>query len=198
MKTILFTIYLTLLSFLGFSQITTFQIDAEVDQNISCYGNHDGFIVARLHGVYPGLNVQFYLLNENDSILTNNAYGAFFNLPKGLYKVIAKNQFFQSNKVDSLIIKEPEKLNIEWTIVKHPYEYNDSDGILAIDITGGTANLQPYLVWWLDGFTGDTLNNLLINNFATVMFDLRYQTYQVVVEDDNGCTAVSEFYFDKP
>lgn len=184
----------------------TVNLTAYVDQTVSCYGNNDGTIQATAYpntlllyttGLYYGNTYTYTLTN----VLTMQTYtslytGLFRLLSPGTYNVQAVDaQGNISNVVSGLMITEPDPIQVEWFVEQYPSNVLASDGILTANITGGTTNAQPYLTWWTEGWTGDTINDVLTNNFALTMTGLSQQVYQVSIEDDHGCFYISEFWF---
>ena len=154
------------------------QLQAVVDQQISCYGNNDGYIHAY---VWYGSNVQFEL--KGRGYTATNTDGHFRGLKTGTYTVTATDAA-GTTQTKVLKIDRAYKLKGKFVTIERPTKGN-SDGVLQIDISGGTANLQPYLVqWWKDGVH---LNNHPDQNWQTVMDNLSAGKYDVIIEDDNGC-----------
>lgn len=189
-------LFILLMSFIGLStSAQNIVLKAVVDQPISCHGNADGYIQADV--TYP-LNGDFVytLTDDAGKVHISNMTGFFKPLNAGIYSVSARDmQFHTSNTVSDLEIIEPDEIKVEWTVEKYPT--TGSNGELSINITGGTPVLQSYLTWWINGWTGEVLNDLNTNNFATNLDNLDYGVYQVQIEDDHGCYSISEFYFDK-
>ncbi len=209
MKKIILTLFIFVTSFLVINaQVTpnVVNLTAYVDQTVSCYGNNDGRIEATAYPTLPvvgGSNVYYgntytYTLTN---ILTLETYtsvqmGVFTHLPPGLYSVQAADSMNNvSNVVSGLMVTQPAPLAVEWIVEQYPSTYTSYDGILTANITGGTADIQPYLTWWTEGWTGDTINNVYTNNFAVTLDSLNQQVYQISIEDDNGCFLISEFWF---
>lgn len=195
MKKVLITLFILMMGITSFAQHTPATVYAYVDQIISCNGNHDGYIQAALPFNHPEYDhLKFQLTDSATNTVIINGHGGFFGLDKGIYTLTTFADGYTFNTVTGLEVLEPEPLAVEWFVMKRPAASTDSTGILGISVTGGTQELQPYLVTWINGWTAERLNDEL-NNFATSLEDLPYGTYQVEIEDDHGCYFISEFYF---
>jgi len=86
---------------------------------------------------------------------------------------------------DTLYFVNPDLLDMVFR-VDSLVSCHGNDGMLSVDISGGTNVLQGYLTWWQNA-NGDTLNDIWTNNFALYMDGLSAGTYSVSVEDDHGC-----------
>lgn len=188
MKKLLITLSLIMICLFSQAQ---FYFNGYIDQPISCTGNNDASIQLitwnydSLHNKIPVPNIQY--INYGWSFPFEheiNTTGFFSHLRPGKYRSCAFLEESNMRCYEFFIIDEAVPLDIKFNI-ETPLTCN-TNGSLSIDITGGTANLQPYLTWWTNA-AGDTLNNVLLNNFASYMSELGEGTYNVAIEDDNGC-----------
>ncbi len=164
-------------------------LTAYVDQHISCNGNNDGYIQAN----YSEPNATYTLKGYKFS--QTNTSGTFQGLKQGNYTVKVNNASI------SLTVTQPKALAIKFKVVKPtrtpptnvPVPFgttpiDNEDGSIDVTITGGTANLQPYLTFWhKDG--------VLLNpeeNYKTFMEGVSAGTYTLTVEDDQGCFLTKE------
>jgi len=148
-----------------------------LDQPISCFGNNDGSIQA----IASGLGGPYtYILDGSAAV---NTTGFFNNLGPGTHTVCALSGL--SIACDTITLIEPAPLAASFTIDSF-VSCHGNDGQLSINITGGTNILQGYLTWWVNA-AGDTLNDILTDNFALFVDSLPVGTYTVYVEDDHGC-----------
>ena len=188
-KTILILSLMLVALFSNSQNLANFDMIALVDQQISCRGNNDGFITVEC---YPAsVSYDYYLKLGKDTI--HNTNGQFHNLRNGTYKVWVVNPMGVT-KTATLKMDFVRKLTIDFMPQFYPKKtpLNDSSGVLSINITGGTALLQPYLATWTDK-NGTILNDLLTNNYATTIENLPAGKYTVVVEDDRGCFATKSY-----
>lgn len=186
MKKLLITLSLIMICLFSQAQ---FQLNGYIDQPISCYGNNDASIQITAYPVNTNVftsspinGVLYKNTNVNTQTFSTNTSGFFNKLTPGTYLACAHLNGDSLCYVFNIVEAIP--LDIKFTI-ETPLTCN-SDGALSVNITGGTNLLQGYLTWWTNT-NGDTLNNVLLNNFATYLEDLPASTYNVAIEDDNGC-----------
>jgi hypothetical protein len=178
---------LILLMFSSNLHAQTFTTTAYIDQEISCHGNKDGYISIVAYHSTSSTSEFTYSLSNNDSTIYNN-HGMFLNLPKGVYTVCAilntesQCHVFTLVEPDSIIIKP----NTEDLVT-----CGMNDGAISLEITGGTTDLQPYVVTW-KGSNGNIINNST-DYFSTYQDNLSYDTYTIKVEDDRGCFAEKSY-----
>lgn len=166
------TLVLTITSS-GLQSLMAFQ-----DQSVSCHGFNDGSCQSL---AFPSGNYIYQL----DGGLQSNTDGFFNGLTPGIHTVCASDGL--NTFCDTVNIVEPDSLAIHFTI-DSMVSCHGNDGALSVQITGGTNALQGYLTWWINS-NGDTLNNVLNNNFALTLSGLSSGLYHVVTEDDHGCFA---------
>ncbi len=155
-------------------------VDPAIDQPISCYGNHDGSIQAI---AYPLSNAFTYIRSGAAQTPDTNTTGFFNHLQPGTHFVHASSGGCASDS--SVSVPEPAPLDITF-VTDSLVTCHDSDGVLSISITGGTALLGGYLTWWTNN-AGDTINDIVNNNYALTLDSLPRGFYNVAIEDDNGC-----------
>ena len=178
-------ILLILLAFTAIqSNSQDFELTAFLDQTVSCKGNRDGSIQAACtpEGAYKYVIAKGKFTDSNPS-------GFFRGLEPGTYKVSATldGKTFKSTRVT---VTEPKALKMKFVIEKYPTTKDDF-GVAAVEISGGTAELQPYLVTWYNS-AGETINpdDQL---YMTMSTDLKSDTYTIKVEDDHGCFLTKSF-----
>ena len=154
-----------------------FQSYAVIDQTISCFGFADGSV---RDSVVGGTGPYVYILDGGAVV---NSTGFFTNIGPGSHTICALSGI--SISCDTFIMTEPAQLMQTFTI-DSLVSCQGNDGMLSINITGGTNILQGYLTWWTNA-NGDTLNNILDDNFALSVDSLGVGTYTVYIEDDHGC-----------
>lgn len=148
------------------------------DQPVSCHGNNDASIQATAN---PSINVVYSLTGPSGP--ASNMTGFFDNLAPGTYTVSSSDGSCSTQATITLL--EPDSLDISF-ITDSTVSCYGNDGALSVNITGGTNVLQGYLTWWTNA-AGDTLNDVLTNNFALSLSGLTAGNYNVAVEDDHGC-----------
>ena len=173
MRSILLLLAITLSSITSNSQ--DFEFKAILDQEVSCKGNSDGSIlsICKPEGEYKCTIVRSVFSQTNNS-------GIFNKLVPGVYTVTATNG--KMTKKAKVKVTEPKALNIKFEVVNPTLR---STGSISLNITGGTCDLQPYLVTWINE-QGVTMNDHN-SNFLTYMEGLKPGKYTFVIEDDHGC-----------
>ena len=160
-----------------------FVLNVMMDQEVSCKGNNDGSIQASCvpEGEYK------YIISRG-TFKDSNPSGEFRNLAPGVYKVSATKdgKAFKSGKVT---ITEPKSLAVKFRVTKYPTK--DSNGSISLEVSGGTTDLQPYLISWTNS-SGDYLNSD-DNPYAPYMDNLKADTYTVKIEDDHGCFLTKSY-----
>lgn len=177
---------ITLVALLSFTSLSaqTFTATAYVDQQISCHGRADGYINIIAYPAVTIMNPQFsYSVSSIDTTITND-HGMFFNLPAGEY--VACVVLDSESICNALVIIEPDPIIINPN-TENPVTCGMSDGAISLEITGGTADLQPYVTTW-KGSAGNAINNPT-EYFSIHQDNLSYDTYKITVEDDRGCFA---------
>lgn len=154
-------------------------VSAYQDQSVSCYGSNDGSCQTT---VFPSGNYTFQIDGGNQ-----NVTGFFSGLTPGIHTVCVSDG--QNTLCDTVMIYEPDSLQIQF-VIDSLVSCHGNDGALSAIISGGTTVLQSYLTWWTNT-NGDTLNNVLTNNFATSLNNLTADNYQLAIEDDHGCFYTS-------
>jgi hypothetical protein len=145
--------------------------------DVSCNGGADGSALIQTSGGYPfGSEIQLMLL-PSDSIYTDSV---FTGLVAGAYEVVAIDE---SGCVDTLAIEvvEPEALQVLLTEVVGS-EIGQFEGSIAVEISGGTGE---YTFEWSQLEDGEFTSN------DQNLIGLDPGTYQLLVQDSNGCAANS-------
>lgn len=156
----------------------SFEYKPYVDQHISCYGNNDGYIqsVAQPDGLYKHTISRLSFKDSNSS-------GTFIKLKPGVYKVCATDG--KTTKCSKLTVTQPKKLSAKFVVDVYPTK--TTLGQLSLNVSGGTAVIQPYLITWYNS-KGVILNPWPeYSNFATSINNIPADTYTIKIEDDNGC-----------
>ncbi|MCB0379780.1 MAG: PKD domain-containing protein [Flavobacteriales bacterium] len=145
--------------------------------NVSCNGLSDGAATVMVAG---GIAPFTYLWNDAATQTTATAS----SLVAGTYIV----QVADSNNclaLDTVTITEPQVLVVGLDSLKHVNCFGGSDGYIDVNVTGGTFPYPTY-TWTPNVSTGPTANGLTQGN------------YDVVVTDNNGCTATNSFVINEP
>ena len=144
-------------------------------QNISCNGELNGSVQL---GGQGGTGILTYSLGTE-----TNTTGFFENLPAGNYTVILEDDNNCTSQVD-VAITEPDVLEIEMLFITEVNCYEGTDGQVNLSSTGGTGDVQ----YTLGG----------ISNTIGIFENLESGTYDVLIEDENGCTESTMITLDEP
>jgi len=151
--------------------------------NVLCFGGSDGAINLEVSGGQSGP----YTVSWSNGMTGLDISG----LPIGQYTAIVQDitgcQFVQE-----FIITEPEELLITGATVDNVRCFEEGNGMIALDMTGGTpdAGGNYQFTWSAVGFTRTTNQP-----FAG---SLEAGVYTVMVTDVNGCTATSSYTIEEP
>lgn len=169
-----------------------FHLTGVIDQPISCHGNNDASIQLTawnyniLHHQVDVPGVIFFNTTLQAPFTTQcNKTGFFDHLNPGNYYSCAVLN--QDTLCYNFTIMDAEQLDIQFSTLRNPI-CSDSTGQLSISITGGTNTLQGFLTTWTNVNNPNVpLNDLNNDNFALSLDNLTAGTYNVAIEDDNGC-----------
>jgi large repetitive protein len=165
---------------------TDIVIDEIIITNVECYGDSDGQIEVI---VSNAVGTPYFTITAGDSDWQTS--NIFTNLPANNYTVRVKDD---NNCVisSSVTVSQPDQLEIT-IIPTPPTTAIDSDGTIAISVTGGTPNYWYELFIWDENANDWVLLSVENNTSLTThtFIDLGIGIYQVVVTDANGC-SVSE------
>lgn len=148
---------------------TPINIQLEVIDSLLCFNYANAAISANaLRGEPP--------FDFNWSIGLNSINGSgrdtIENLSKGSFNVTVTDSEGCVGVSDSIQITSPDDIEFDVTNIQNNICLEDNEGLIQIEVTGGT---QPYQVLWNNGMTGVSINNL-DNGF-----------YQATVTDRNNC-----------
>ena len=153
-------------------QSDSISIESTIIDSISCYNAQDGSIELT---VINGGTPPFYY--SNDGGLTFQNSNMFFNIDSGTY-YFTVSDINGCSATTSVTITEPTNL-INNISISDVTCYNDCDGTVISDISGGTP---PYNIDW-----GSANPNALCAGL-----------YNVVVNDANGCLTVNNITVNQP
>ncbi|WP_082132695.1 T9SS type B sorting domain-containing protein [Bizionia psychrotolerans] len=153
---------------------------------INCAGDATGVIVATAQG---GLGNYIYTLLDtlgNPIPATQNSPGVFTELYAGIYVVqVASGDCLTTNA--PITITEPTEQLIAPYTVTDVTCFGANDGIIVINASGGTGNIQYAISPQLNQF------------FNTNVFeDLAPGNYEVIVQDELGCYLTLNITVDEP
>ncbi|MFL2574427.1 MAG: T9SS type A sorting domain-containing protein [Flavobacteriales bacterium] len=137
--------------------------------NITCFGLNDGIVSLT---VYNGGMAPYQY--SNDGGLTYQSSNTFYNLSTGNYTFTVTDFNGCTNEI-STIINEPLELGVD-VIITNLLCFNDCDATATAIVNNGN---QPYSYLWSD--PGQQQNQTAVG--------LCSGTYNVIVNDVNGCVA---------
>jgi hypothetical protein len=144
-------------------------------QNISCSGGLNGNVQL---GGQGGTGILTYSLGTE-----TNTTGFFKNLPAGNYTIFLEDDNNCTSQVD-VAITEPDVLEIAMLFITEVNCYEGADGQVNLSSTGGTGDVQ----YTLGSFS----------NTTGIFENLASGTYDVLIEDENGCTESTIITLDEP
>lgn len=143
-----------------------------------CHGDCDATLVITPEGNPDDLTT---VITGPGLFMAENTY-LLEDLCGGLYLIEITNQVGDSN-IQSIEITEPEELMIQESEVVHVDCNGNENGMIEINVTGGTGALN---VNWNNNETG------------TVIEGLSGGEYEVTIIDENGCEQIVEFTVNEP
>ena len=164
-------------------------------KNISCNNANDGSIIVYAQGGSGVYTYELYKVGNATPITTNYE---FDNLEAGSYqyKVTDTNGCSWTSAVVNII--NPNPINIQYN-VSNVTIHDAADGIIDLDITGGTKGVTGYKIEWKNGasIVSDPADPAYNANQETIT-GLLSDTYSVVVQDENNCAATADIFVDQP
>jgi len=153
---------------------------------VNCNGENNALIIAEAAG---GLgNYQYALFTDQaltNEIRPNQTNGIFIDLSMGIYYVRVQSDDCEVRSLE-VQVSEPDALMVTPTISDISC-FGAEDGNISIDVEGGTGDYQYAISPNLDQFGPE-------NNFD----GLTIGSYQVIVQDENGCFELLEFEIEEP
>lgn len=160
------------------SIVCTLQGELAITQLISCNNANDGIIeLSYTGGTEP---IQMLWMNSDiTEMIIENA------LPNTYYKVLLTDKN-QCEYIDSVMLPEPDSLEIEFADIENINCFGLNDGFIRVNITGGTGS---YEYSWNDELESnlDSVFNISANKY-----------YTVNVVDDNGCEIKDSIMLSEP
>ena len=146
-------------------------LTSTVDNHVSCFGASDALILSTGTGGTAG--AKLFNINNGPWLTT----GSFQNLPAGTY-IMGMQDADGCETYDTLIVTEPDLLDILVDEVVLPTGASSQDGRIRISVLGGTPQ---YTYVWSNGATTQDI------------FNLNPGTYKVTVKDANDCILDTTF-----
>jgi gliding motility-associated-like protein len=149
--------------------------------DISCQGASDGRILVTPGG---GAGVGYtFDIQEVPSNSTGDASGTYIGLGQGTFTFIVKDGNNCQVVSNAITLIEPSAI-LPTAVLTTPVSCNgNADGVITVTATGGTEVVGNY------SFTLVQPPNT--NNATGVFNGLAFGSYTVTVQDDNGCSRIS-------
>lgn len=173
MKTILTTLFLTVLSISSMAQKVTPLFGTVTMSQPTCNNFPDGEITITPSG---GLQPYTYLWSNGDTTQTIS------NLSAGIYSVLVTDVVGQTMG-GSFSLLNPNPITVEGVVTNTPL--NTSNGV--IDITNVNNAVGNYTWFWASN------NNQTMNQSSLDQTNLKSGGYKIYVTDENGCKGVGYF-----
>jgi len=159
------------------SQPPVMDIDIQSFSNVLCNGENTAEIqVSSTGGTQPYVNFSI------SGTSVSSSSGLFEDLGVGVYTILVEDQNGCNDSV-SQTINEPSELLEPTFNVTDVSCFNDFDGQILTDVSGGTP---PYLFSWSNGENEEDIDKLFSGN------------YTVTITDDNGCQQSGTTFVDQP
>ncbi|RKR15031.1 gliding motility-associated-like protein [Maribacter vaceletii] len=147
--------------------------------NVMCFGEDNGTIEITASG---GNGPYQYIISSNPKKAVNN--NTFDRLPGGTYSVIVQDANGCQVTVNNITIEAPNSaLLANVTRVEDEVCSSDDNGLIEVEITGGTAPYKYNLTSPTDSFTTISGSTLTLDN-------LDGGFYEIYLEDANDCDFV--------
>ncbi len=168
-------------------------VSIAVDTPLDCFGFEDGILVANATG---GIEDQDYtyrwfeIVDNQDIEITVDPFFAFAeNLGDGTYKVVVEDVNGAVTE-DTFVLEEPEAIVATLLGKTDVRCFDASTGEIRLGITGGTPLTGD--TYYVELFrNGDFYDGDFYPVDAVLLENLPSGSYEVEVQDDNGCSAVS-------
>ncbi|MEX2483206.1 MAG: FG-GAP-like repeat-containing protein [Brumimicrobium sp.] len=154
-------------------QYTSLPTITSTVQDISCFGSNDGMIELDFGSNMP--DTSFYDLTWS----TGDTSSTISSLSSGNYSYYYLDSNGCGDTVD-FFIDEPYPIDLQYLI---SHEVEGGDGSIQILLNGGTAPYTTYLNGVEEQPPFENLSSGI---------------YELIVEDDNGCTITQEFVIEEP
>ncbi len=140
----------------------------------SCSGMNNGSIYLNVFGGNPPYQFNWSTGQQTQGIN---------NVSAGTFAVTITDSRNCILEIPAINMTEPELLSFDTTALIFPACFGNSDGKISVKPKGGTG---PYDVDWGTGAMGTTINNLASG------------TYEISIEDANGCVLIEDIFLGQP
>ena len=152
-------------------------------RDVLCNGGNSGEISLALSGSKPGN----YTVNWDNGMVGTDISG----LVAGTYEATIQDAL-GCVLVETYTVGEPTLLEVSNSAIQDVRCFEESNGIITVDVTGGTPDGGgEYSYRWTGNGVDRTTREGMITGLPT-------GNYNVVVTDANGCTTTTDFFVDQP
>lgn len=154
--------------------------------DLSCYGESNGLVDVVVSGGIPPFRYQLTLDNGVTiiDVVSDQSNYTFSSLSAGQYQVMITDNDFNTTS-EFVTVLEPEFLELSYEYV-NPTCNGSSDGVIYLYATGGAGSYVYELSDLGVSQTADTFTNLVAGS------------YQVTVQDANGCFQIVNIVLEEP
>mgnify|MGYP001162031192 CR=1 FL=1 len=151
--------------------------------NNLCYGDTDGQISLNATGGTP-----FYEFSINGGVSWQNL-STFQNLSEGTYNATVRDSLGCTAELENIEIMAPNPISVSVDAEDVSCTSSSDGSASVITVSGGTANSGSYGFSWQNS-QGVNLWPANLSAVNPTVNGLLPGTYQLEVEDDNGCSTV--------
>ncbi|MCC6727680.1 MAG: gliding motility-associated C-terminal domain-containing protein [Saprospiraceae bacterium] len=160
-------------------------VPSATGSSLDCNGDSDGTIEFSALGGQPPYQYDWQDATNSYSgtglIPIDGQVISLPGLPAGVYSIYISDPNFDTTVV--VTITEPAQLQASFSNVTNVSCFMECDGLLTLDITGGT---EPYQADWSNGASSSTVENLCAG------------AYSVTITDVNGCSLETQQVVSQP
>ncbi len=152
---------------------------------VSCANATDGAIGFSASGGSP--SYQFSIDGGLSFPFSSSDGDTVYNLPAGAYTLVAVDSNSCSSENEFINLQSPQPLSQDPPLVSSPISCNGySDGEITVQPLGGAGNFTY------------SIDNGLTSQGSPVFTNLSASTFDVLIEDINGCTFQESFTLNEP
>ena len=150
---------------------------APMISNVACHGDSTGMIGLSIMGAVQPVS---YAWSDSTTLANLPA------IPAGTYAVTVTDAAGCSQSLSSLVITQPDSLDVTLLGLSNLDCIGDTDGEIVVAVSGGVGD---YVMSWSNGLTNDTLINGMdtLINIQDTLTNLGVGLYAYNLTDGNGC-----------
>jgi hypothetical protein len=164
-------------------------VNASLSISIFCNGDNTGEVVLDSSLYDMSYTYNWYEATDPSTSLGNTSQ--IINLGAGSYVIEAN--YLGCIATDTMVLTEPNPINITGSIT-HLLCHGDSDGTVAISITGGSPSSNGYTYLWSNNEIIEDISNLTSGSYTVTVTDSLFcessKTFTVTQPDELEVTIV--------